>query len=120
MRSGIALSPQRRRRHPGRGDALGGFLSRRTRMLPVRKSGGPGKEVPPKRARTNHRKKKRSATAECLRKRGDLLRKNGSHLPRRRLKTMPMPLCVVGTTKQWEFFPFTVANVRILISRGDW
>jgi len=27
-------------------------------MLPVRKSGGPGKEVPPERARTNRRKKR--------------------------------------------------------------
>jgi hypothetical protein len=26
-------------------------------MLPVRVSGGPGKEVPPERARTNHKKK---------------------------------------------------------------
>jgi hypothetical protein len=26
-------------------------------MLPVRKRGGPGKEVPPERARTNHKKK---------------------------------------------------------------
>ena len=40
-----------------RGDPLGGFLSRRTRMLPVRKSGGPGKEVPPERTRTNQKKR---------------------------------------------------------------
>ena len=37
-------------------------------MLPVRKSGGPGKEVPPERARTNRRKKERSATGNSLKK----------------------------------------------------
>jgi hypothetical protein len=49
--------------HPGRGDALGGFLSRRTRMLPVQRERRTGKEVPPERARTT-RKKGRSAAAE--------------------------------------------------------
>jgi hypothetical protein len=33
-------------------------------MLPVRVSGGPGKEVPPERARTNQRKRELSAPAE--------------------------------------------------------
>jgi hypothetical protein len=37
-------------------------------MLPVRKSGGPGKEVPPQRARTNQIKRNGPLAAECLRK----------------------------------------------------
>jgi hypothetical protein len=36
-------------------------------MLPACVSCGPGKEVPPERARTNHKKKGRSALRECLR-----------------------------------------------------
>ena len=50
------------------GTLWGGFLSRRTRMLPVRKSDGPGKEVPPERARTNQRKRNGTLAAECHRK----------------------------------------------------
>jgi hypothetical protein len=42
---------------PGRGHTLGEFLSRRTRMLPVRVNDGPGKEVPPARARTTRSKR---------------------------------------------------------------
>src|SRR5215469_11746050 len=69
MRSGIALSPQRRRRHPGRGDALGGFLSRRTRMLPIRRErrtreGGAARESknePEKKGRVRSRR-------NCLKK----------------------------------------------------
>jgi hypothetical protein len=38
-------------------------------MLPVRVIGGPGKEVPPERARTNHKKKEWSALRRnCLKK----------------------------------------------------
>jgi hypothetical protein len=37
-------------------------------MLPVRKSGEPGKEVPPERARTNQIKRTIPLAAECQRK----------------------------------------------------
>jgi len=58
---------QRRRRRPGRGDALGDpFKEDPNAPRPCYRR--PGKEVPPERARTNHKKKGRSALRECLRK----------------------------------------------------
>jgi hypothetical protein len=66
-------------------------------MLPVRKSGGPGKEVPPERARTNRRKKERSARGGMPEKNAqtcfDKMERFCSDVG---LKTMPMARCVAG------------------------
>jgi hypothetical protein len=47
----------------------------------------------------NQRKRNGPLAAECLRKRGDLLRQNGTYLPAAAGKSMPMPPCVAGDIK---------------------
>jgi hypothetical protein len=73
-------------------------------MLPVRKSGGPGKEVPPERARTNQRKRNGSLAAECLRKtRRPASRKWNASACRCR-EAMPMPPCAAGEYEKAEIY----------------
>jgi hypothetical protein len=67
-------------------------------MLPVRVIGGPGKEVPPERARTTHKKKGRSAHGGIARQNTEPARVAWSALFGRPLKKSPWPtpLCVAG------------------------
>jgi hypothetical protein len=60
-------------------------------MLPVRVIGGPGKEVPPERARTKPEKKERSARGGMPEKNaGTCLGQHETYLPAAAGKTVPM------------------------------
>jgi hypothetical protein len=67
-------------------------------MLPVRKNGEPGKEVPPEESKNEPEKKGRSAARNCLEKTLDLPRTEWNASDRCRLKVedTPMPLCMAG------------------------
>ena len=87
----------RRRHHSGRGDGWADSFQGEPECSLSSESGGPGKEVPPERARTNQRKKERSA-------RGGMPEKNAETCFDKMericpasidlLNTLPMPPCV--------------------------
>jgi hypothetical protein len=75
-------------------------------MLPVRKSGGPGKEVPPERARTKPEKKERPARGGMPEKKaGTCLGQYETHLPAAAGKSMPMPPCMAGEYERRKNLP---------------
>jgi hypothetical protein len=76
-------------------------------MLPVRKSGGPGKEVPPERARTKPEKKERSARGGMPEKNAETyLGQHETYPPAAAGKSMPMPPCVAGENTKAENLPY--------------
>jgi hypothetical protein len=74
-------------------------------MLPVRKSGGPGKEVPPERARTKPEKKERPARGGIEKNAGTCLGQHETRLPAAAGKSMAMPPCMAGECERRKNLP---------------